>query len=253
MGPASSSKKVLVRMAEAGMDMVRLNMSWGTRERGEEYIRTIREAEAEVGKTLPIIMDLSGPRIKEESSHHVDHTAAVIVTDKDKDDIVFGISLQVDYFAMSYVKNAEDIVSVKNMIQREGGSAKVIAKIERKEAVENFEAIAAVSDMVMIARGDLGNEYPLGEIPFVEKDLLDRSRAVGIPVIVATQMLLSTTYQEIPSRAEVTDEVFAIINGADAVMLSEETSTGNFPVEATASMEEIAFRTEHHKEYQHEN
>ena len=249
IGPSSGEKETLKKMMESGMDMARLNMSWGTYEKHTEYINNIREAANEVKKVVPISMDLSGPRVKEEVGHHVDNDSIIVITEKDKADAEFGSKMKVDYFAMSYVTKAQDILDLKEIIKSHGSNAKIIAKIERREAVAVFESIAKVSDMIMIARGDLGNEYPLGEIPFIEKGLLMKSKELEVPVIVATQMLLSTTYQEIPSRAEVTDEVFAIINGADAIMLSEETANGKFPIEAISSMEEIASRTEnYHKE-----
>lgn len=253
IGPASSERETLKKMIQAGMDMVRLNMSWSNHQKFSEYIHTIREVGKETSKDIPIIMDLSGPRIKEENGHHVDNFSSIVITEKDKKDIFFGISENIDYFAMSYVTTAQDILDLKNILILANSNAKIIAKIERKIAVENFEEIAKVSDMIMVARGDLGNEYPLGEIPFVEKELLSKSKEFGVPVIVATQMLLSTTYQEAPSRAEVTDEVFAIINGADAIMLSEETANGKFPIEAVASMEQIASRVENYHKDQYEN
>jgi len=251
IGPVSGSISTLKSMISAGMDMARFNMSWGTYERDEEFINNVRKAAEEVGRNIPIIMDLSGPRVSEVVGHHVDSSSVIVITDKDKKNVEFGAKMKVAYFAMSYVKSAEDILELKTIIKANGSEAKVIAKIERKEAVTHFEEIALVSDMVMIARGDLALEYPLGEVPFIEKDLLNKSKSLKVPVIVATEMLLSMTYQEIPSRAEVTDEVYAIINGADAIMLSEETANGKFPVEAITSMEVIARRTEdyHKKEY----
>lgn len=252
IGPSSGEVDTLKKMAESGMDMARLNMSWGTYDKHSEYINNIRKAGEEVNKVVPIVMDLSGPRVKEEVGHHVDESSVIVITEKDKADAKFGSEMKVDYFAMSYVTTAQDILDLKEIISSHGSVAKIIAKIERREAVANFESIANVSDMIMIARGDLGNEYPLGEIPFVEIGLLNKSKELNKPVIVATQMLLSTTYQDVPTRAEVTDEVFAIINGADAVMLSEETANGKFPVEAVASMEEIASRTETYHKDQYE-
>lgn len=253
MGPSSCEKETLKKIVEAGADMIRLNMSWLTPEKFSEYINTIRDVKKELNKETEIIVDLSGPRVKEEVGHHVDGSSLIVITEKDKANVELGVKENVKYFAMSYVRKAQDILDLRNILNSLNSDAKIIAKIERKEAVENFEEIAKVSDMIMIARGDLGNEYPLGEIPFVEKELLEKSKALGKKVIVATQMLLSTTYQNTPTRAEVTDEVFAIINGADAIMLSEETANGKFPVEAVASMEEIACRTENYHQNQYEN
>ena len=246
VGPASGDKETLKEMISSGMDMARLNMSWGDHEGHFEYINNIREVAREAKKDVAIIMDLSGPRVVYEGGHRVDGESTIIITEKDKRDLAFGVEQGVDFFALSFVKDVSDILDLKDLLLELNSSARVIAKIERKEAVDNCKDIIAESDMVMIARGDLGNEYPLGEIPFIEKQLLETAKELEKPIIVATQMLLSMTENEEPSRAEVTDEVFAIINGADAVMLSEETANGKFPVEAIRAMEEIASRTENY-------
>jgi pyruvate kinase len=120
----------------------------------------------------------------------------------------------------------------------------IISKIERKIAYENLDEIIDVSDAIMIARGDLGNEVPLEKIPFIEKNIIVKCKEKGKPVIVATQMLLSMTQNPTPTRAEVTDVAYAIINGADAVMLSEESASGKYPVEAVIMMEKIISESE---------
>lgn len=227
-------------MAEAGMNIARLNFSWGSHASHAELIKNVREASQESGKALEILLDLSGPRVKEEVGHHVDHSSIIVFTEKDKQDALFGIEQGVDYIALSFVKGRDDMLELRDFIKEHGGAQKLIAKIERREAVINLEEIIEVSDMIMVARGDLGNEFPLEEIPFVEKEILDTTNRHNMPSIVATQMLLSMTEHATPSRAEVTDEVFAIIGGAEAVMLSEETAMGKFPVEAVAFMRSIA-------------
>lgn len=246
LGPSSQSKDIIRKMADAGMDFVRLNFSWGTHASHAEYIKTVREVAEEKGTPITIILDLSGPRVKEESGHHVDPTSIITFTEKDKQDALFGIEHGVEYIALSYVKNKDDIMELRTFLKENNGNQKIIAKIERREAVINIEGIIEVSDMIMIARGDLGNEFPLEEIPFVEKELLDITNKHDIPTIVATQMLLSMTESSTPSRAEVTDEVFAIISGAEAVMLSEETAKGKYPVEAVAMMKSIAEHVANH-------
>jgi pyruvate kinase len=228
------------------MDFVRLNFSWGTHEGHAEYIKRVREVSVESGKPISIILDLSGPRVKEEVGHHVDPNSIITFTEKDKQDALFGIEHGVEYIALSYVKNKEDITELRTFVREHRGDQKIIAKIERREAVLAIEGIIEASDMIMIARGDLGNEFPLEEIPFVEKELLDITNKHGIPTIVATQMLLSMTENNVPSRAEVTDEVFAIVGGAEAVMLSEETAKGKYPVEAVAMMRSIADHVAEH-------
>lgn len=246
LGPSSKSKEVLRKMADAGMDIARLNFSWGNHTSHAELIKNVRDVAQESGRPLEILLDLSGPRVKEEVGHHVDQGAVIVFTEKDKSDAVFGIEQGVDYIALSYVKNKDDMVELRTFVTEHNGTQKLIAKIERREAVINLEGIIESSDMIMVARGDLGNEFPLEEIPFVEKEILDTTNRHNMPTIVATQMLLSMTEHATPSRAEVTDEVFAILGGAEAVMLSEETAMGKYPVEAVSMMRSIANHTEDH-------
>lgn len=240
LGPSSSSKEVMRKMADAGMTIARLNFSWGSHESHAELIKKMREVASESGKQVAILLDLSGPRVKEASGHHVDQSSIEVFTEKDKKDALFGVSHGVEYMALSFVKDKNDILTLREFLKESRGSPKVVAKIERREAVINIEGIIEASDMIMVARGDLGNEFPLEEIPFVEKSILDITNAHNVPTIVATQMLLSMTEHDTPSRAEVTDEVFAVIGGAEAVMLSEETATGKYPVEAVTFMRRIA-------------
>ncbi|MDQ5962585.1 MAG: pyruvate kinase [Patescibacteria group bacterium] len=246
LGPSSKSKETIRKMADAGMDIARLNFSWGNHTSHAELISFVREASKEVGKQIEILLDLSGPRIKEDVGHHVDQSSIIVFTEKDRDDAIFGVQQGVDYVALSYVKGKGDIDELRAFLKEHNGVQKIIAKIERREAVVNLEGIIESSDMIMVARGDLGNEFPLEEIPFVEKEILDVTNRHNMPAIVATQMLLSMTDHATPSRAEVTDEVFAIIGGAEAVMLSEETATGKYPVEAVAMMKSIAEHVANH-------
>ena len=239
IGPASSTKEIIKAMLEAGMDVARLNFSWGTYEQHAEYIRIIRECAKEVGKDVPIIQDLSGPRIQEAKGHEYNTAAVEVITAKDLKDLAFGLSQCVDYIALSFVGSAQDVLALKGHIKAAGASTPVIAKIERRVAVDAIDDILKVTDAVMIARGDLGNEVPLAEIPFIEKAILEKCKRAGKPVITATQMLLSMVSSETPTRAEVTDVAYAEVSGTDAVMLSEESANGTFPVQAVAMMESI--------------
>jgi len=180
--------------------------------------------------------------------HHLDNTQEKIITPKDLEDLKFGLEQKVEYIALSYVGKAEDVSELKKNIENLGGSAKVIAKIERDEALANLDEILAVSDAIMIARGDLGNEVSLEEIPWYEKEIIKKCKLAGKPVIVATQMMISMMRNDEPTRAEVTDVFFAIENGADAVMLSDETAVGQYPVEAVGEMEKVIRETETHYE-----
>jgi pyruvate kinase len=161
-------------------------------------------------------------------------------TEKDHKDLLFGIKNGVDLVALSYVKEADDIEKVKNVLKKESADIPVIAKIERREALENIDKIISISDGIMVARGDLGVETPIEKIPNVQKMLIRKANASGKPVITATQMLRSMVDHTQPTRAEVTDIVNAIYDGTDAVMLSEETANGQFPVEAVQMMAKIA-------------
>jgi pyruvate kinase len=161
-------------------------------------------------------------------------------TDKDHEDLLFGIQNGLDLIGLSYVKEATDIEGVKRILKKESADIPVIAKIERKEALENIDEIISVSDGIMVARGDLGVETPIEKISNVQKMLIRKVNATGKPVITATQMLRSMVDHTRPTRAEVTDVVNAIYDGTDAVMLSEETASGRFPVESVQMMAKIA-------------
>jgi len=161
-------------------------------------------------------------------------------TEKDHEDLLFGIQHGVDLVGLSYIQRADDIEGVKRILKKESADIPVIAKIERKEALEKIDEIILASDGIMVARGDLGLETPIEKIPNVQKKLIQKANALGKPVITATQMLRSMVDHTQPTRAEVTDVVNAIYDGTDAVMLSEETAIGQFPVEAFQMMARIA-------------
>jgi pyruvate kinase len=165
-------------------------------------------------------------------------------TEKDHQDLLFGIQHGVDLIGLSYVKEAADIKEVKRFLEKESADIPVIAKIERKEALEHIDEILLASDGIMVARGDLGMETPLEKIPNVQKMLIRKANALGKPVITATQMLRSMVDHTQPTRAEVTDVVNAIYDGTDAIMLSEETASGQFPVESVQMMAKIALAAE---------
>jgi pyruvate kinase len=172
-------------------------------------------------------------------------------TEKDQEDLLFGIKNGVDFVGLSYVKEATDLERVKKFLRERSADIPIIAKIERKEALEDIDRILLASDGIMVARGDLGMETPIEKIPNVQKMLIRKANTSGKPVITATQMLRSMVDHTQPTRAEVTDVVNAIYDGTDAVMLSEETATGRFPVEAVQMMAKIARAAEeefpHHR------
>ncbi|MBI5756100.1 MAG: pyruvate kinase [Nitrospirae bacterium] len=166
------------------------------------------------------------------------------LTDKDREDLLTGIREGVDYVAISFIRSADDVASIKNILKHEGASIPVIAKIEKPEAVDNLDEILKVADGVMVARGDLGVELPPEEVPIVQKEIIRRCNEEGIPVITATQMLESMIHHPRPTRAEASDVANAIVDGTDAVMLSGETAVGKYPVEAVEMMRRIASATE---------
>ncbi|MBN2298207.1 MAG: pyruvate kinase [Deltaproteobacteria bacterium] len=169
------------------------------------------------------------------------------VTDKDLEFVRFGLASGVDMFSVSFVKSPDDIIKVKRFAELHGKEAFVVAKIERKEALERIDAILGAADALMIARGDLGVEIPIEKVPITQKQLTLKANYHAKPVITATQMLESMTANTRPTRAEVTDVANAILDGTDAVMLSEETAIGSYPVEAVRMLVKISKETEKHK------
>ena len=166
------------------------------------------------------------------------------LTNKDRQDLAFGLQQGVDWVALSFVRNPSDMQEIRELIRKHGFSTPVVAKIEKFEAIDQIDAILPLCDGVMVARGDLGVEMPAEEVPLLQKDLIHKANSLGIPIITATQMLDSMASSPRPTRAEVSDVANAILDGTDAVMLSNETAVGDFPVEAVETMATIARRIE---------
>ena len=166
------------------------------------------------------------------------------LTEKDKQDLLFGLSLGVDYIALSFVRRAEDLRLVREICNAWGQPTPIIAKIETPDAVENLESVVAASDGVMVARGDLGVEFPPERVPVIQRQILGVARRVRRPVIVATEMLQSMTKASRPTRAEASDVANAVFSGTDALMLSGETATGDYPTLAASMMSRIAVEAE---------
>jgi len=324
IGPASAAPDILEALIAAGMDVARLNFSHGTHREHKTLIRRIRAAARRQGRTVAILQDLAGPKIRVgpvpepgiilepgrsfilptrpeahgegsvsvsypelarevqkgdrlmladglmelvvEGTDGTDITCTVITgglltshkginlpsgtirapafTAKDRGDLLFGLEAGVDYVALSFVKSAEEIREVRELIAQRGRQTPIIAKIERHEALAVIGAIVAETDALMVARGDLGVEIPLEEVPMVQKRLIHMANTAGKPVITATQMLRSMVDSPRPTRAEATDVVNAILDGADAVMLSEETASGRYPVAAVRFMNRLALMAE---------
>lgn len=166
------------------------------------------------------------------------------VTEKDIEDIRFGVTQGIDFIAASFTRKASDILAVRQIVEEMGATVHIIAKIESQEGFNNLDSILEVVDGLMVARGDLGVEVPVEEVPVYQKEMIKKCNLLGKPVIVATQMLDSMIRQPRPTRAEASDVANAILDGADAIMLSGETAAGQFPIEAVRMMDKIAQRTE---------
>ncbi|GAC1631223.1 MAG: pyruvate kinase [Candidatus Acidiferrum sp.] len=311
---------MIKKLLEAGMDVARLNFSHGTHEEHAKCISLLRSAAAERKKTIAILADLQGPKIRtgalagggpvllrtgqqftittakvlgdstrvstvfeplprevkpkdrillsdgliELRVRQVRRTEVICdvvnggalgenkginlpgvklrvpaLTPKDRADLRFALNEGADYIAVSFVRRPEDVLLAKQLIRAAKADTPVIAKLEKPEAIENLEAILRVSDGVMVARGDLGVEMRPEQVPVVQKQIIARAREFRRPVITATQMLESMTENPRPTRAEASDVANAIFDGSDAVMLSAETASGRYPVEAVSMMARI--------------
>lgn len=247
IGPSSESEDIITQMVGAGVDVIRFNLSWADLDAHLKHMDTILNVSRKLGRKVPILLDLPGPRIQTGSTHTYDKELDTSITDKDEEYIKFGVENVVEYFALSFVDSAKDVIKCREIIQKYGGAQKIIAKIERKVAVEKIDEIISEADGVMVARGDLGEEVPLEEIPFIQEEIIKKAKMLNKPVIVATQMMISMVNNPIPTRAEVTDVTTAVMEGADVVMLSDETTIGKYPVEAVKMMERIILESEKHE------
>jgi pyruvate kinase len=324
VGPSCAEEAMLARLLRSGMDVARLNFSHGSRTSHARAIRRIRRAAAHVGRSVGLLLDLQGPKLRVGefldggvhlrqgaetllTNRRVKGTAALIpavysglmrdvkvrdrvllddglielrvlrrerrglrcrivvggrladhkgmnfpgvrlsadsLTSKDRGDLAFGLRMGIDFVALSFVRSADDILKLRRLLRRAKQPPLVIAKIERREAIENLEAILGVADGVMVARGDLGVEYPPERVPILQKRIIQRANAREVLVITATQMLESMVSSPRPTRAEASDVANAIFDGTDAVMLSAETAVGRYPDRAVRTMGRIASEAE---------
>jgi pyruvate kinase len=321
LGPASNSREMILRLAEAGADAFRINMSHGAHEDHLKLIETVRSLEKELDRPTTILADLQGPKLRVgqfagdgamleagrsfvfdrdeapgDSSRvalpHREIFSAVepgtrlliddgklvlrvveagpdrietrievggkisnnkglnlpdvvlpvaALTDKDRADLAFALDHGVDWIALSFVQRPEDVAEARTLI---AGRAALLAKIEKPAAVERLDSILELADAVMVARGDLGVELPPERVPPLQKMIVEAARRMGRPVVVATQMLESMIASPSPTRAEVSDVATAVYDGADAIMLSAESASGQYPCEAVAMMNSIATSVE---------
>ncbi len=325
IGPASSSYEALKEMAEAGMNICRLNFSHGAHEVHKAVVDNIRKLNSEKAYNIGIIADLQGPKIRigmmEKNSSGADEIDLVTgdeitfttkecigtkeklyityqsfpsdvkvddkilindgkialrvletdrvsevkalvthggilsskkgvnlpntkislpcLTDKDKKDLDFALSQDVEWIGLSFVRSGEDIIELKHLIANQGKNTKVIAKIEKPEAVQDIDVIIKETDAIMVARGDLGVEVPMQKVPVIQKLIVKKCLEAAKPVIIATQMMESMITGISPSRAEVNDVANSVMDGADALMLSGETSVGDHPAKVVEAMRTI--------------
>ena len=325
IGPKTDSYPMLEKLANAGMDIVRLNMSHATHESAAAVIKSIRTLNRKLNSPVAILLDTQGPEIRtgdiaddlelkngsritisvrgsvdvESSSFHINYddlleTVSVgdritvdngiinlevlsknengtmdckvidggilkskrhvnlpgirvnlpAITKKDRADLIFGMEHQVDFIALSFVREADDIRELKELMGDKLGKIKIIAKIEDQSGVENLDAILEEVDGIMVARGDLGVEINVAELPNVQRRIVQACGEKGKRVIVATHLLESMIENPIPTRAEVTDVANAIYEEVDAIMLSGETTVGKYPVRCVEQLDEIAEATE---------
>jgi pyruvate kinase len=326
LGPASEKITTINKLAKAGMDVVRLNFSHGTYANHKMLIANVRKVSKSLNKTITILQDLQGPRIrigelpakgielrtgkkvslkfgqkkyKDDDIIPIDLSAVPtfkkndrilmhdglvelrvvsqeknlvqckvirsgmifshkgvnipnikiktpVITEKDKQDLKFGLQQGVDWIALSFVGSAQDIIDLRKLIKRYDKTAnvKIMAKIERPQAVRNINSIIKEVDGIMVARGDLGVEMSPQKVPIIQKDIIKKCMIAAKPVLVATQMLDSMIRSSVPTRAEVSDVANAVIDHTDAVMLSGETAFGKYPVQALTMMNNIVQETE---------
>ncbi|MBV8519640.1 MAG: pyruvate kinase [Acidobacteria bacterium] len=329
LGPASSSEEMIDRLLTNGVDVFRLNFSHGRHEDHARVIRIIRDVATELGRYVPIIGDIQGPKLRigemtgpvqlETGQHFVITTTPLVgdaqrvstpftplprevqigqrilindglvelvvtsvddtevttrvihggpisskkgmnfpdseltipaITEKDRRDVQFAVEQQLDYIAASFIRRRSDIIELRELLHAHGGDEiNVIAKLEKPQAIDNLDEILEVSDGVMVARGDLGVELPPEAVPIIQKKILARASRWGRFAITATQMLESMTTNSRPTRAEASDVANAIFDGSDAVMLSAETASGRYPVEAVQMMARIVFAAEANRQH----
>jgi pyruvate kinase len=324
LGPASADPETIRRMLAAGVDVVRLNLSHGTRSAHEQMLTNVRRLAGELDRPVAILADLCGPKVRlgplasgefplapgevlrlQARSEpggpagvginlpevladiHPGHRILIddgairlraesasagevvgrcevggvirerkgvnlpdsdlglsALTEKDRDDARWAVAAGADYLALSFVRSAADVMALRGLLDGLGADVPIVVKLETPQAVAHLDEVLAATDAVLVARGDLGVELDLAMVPRLQKEIVDATRRRGKPVIVATQMLQSMISSPVPTRAEASDVANAILDGADAVMLSGETAVGQYPVEAVEMLMRIAAETE---------
>jgi len=233
LGPASSSSEILEGMLKAGMNVARLNLAYGTLEEHTRLISEVRSLSERLSLNTGVLVDLPG--LKRRSGD----VRAVF-----GDHLEFAIANRADLVALSFLTSARQVEEVKGLLQGMKAPVPVIAKIEQAQALRESRALLEISEGVMVARGDLALQTSIEKVPLAQKHLIREANRLGKPVITATQMLESMVRSPGPTRAEATDVANAVLDGSDALMLSEETAIGGYAVEATEMMARISLEAE---------
>ena len=233
LGPASSSPEVIGKMLRGGMDIARLNLAHSTLEEHRQLISEVRLVSQKLKPSMGILLDLPGSKrrigdVKSAFGEHLD----------------FALSQSADFIALSYISSAREVEEVKKLLKEMNADIPVIAKIERTKALRESDMILEACEGIMVARGDLALEISIEKVPLASKRLIKEANHHGKPVITATEMLESMVQSATPTRAEAADVANAVLDGTDALMLSEETSVGSYPVKATETMAKIALEAE---------
>lgn len=233
LGPASSSSTVVERMLKGGMDVARFNLAHGTLDEHSRLISEVRLLSRKLKYSTGILIDLPGLKrrigdVKTVFSEHLE----------------FAISNNADFIALSFISSARQLEEVKELLKEMNTDVPVIVKIEQAQALKESGALLEVCEGIMVARGDLALEISIEKVPLAQKELIKEANRRGKPVITATEMLESMVRSATPTRAEATDVANAVLDGSDALMLSEETAIGSYPVEATEMMARISLEAE---------
>ena len=233
LGPASNSPEIIAKMLQSGMDVARLNLSYGTLEEHRQTVAIVRSVSQKMELPTAILLDCPGRK------RRTGDTKAVF-----GDHLQFARDNQIDFIALSFITSTQQVEEVKSLLKEMSVGIPIITKIEKGEALAVSGSIIDVSDGVMVARGDLGLQISIEKVPLAQKKIIREANQRGKPVITATEMLESMVKSATPTRAEATDVANAVLDGTDAVMLSEETSIGKYPVEAVEMMVKIILEAE---------
>ncbi len=233
LGPATDTPEIIEKMISAGMDVARLNLSYGTLEEHRNTVAMVRAAARKIGLPTAVLLDCPGRKRRTGDTKTVfgDH-------------LQFAQDNQLDYIALSFITSTEQVKEVQALAKAMKINIPIVTKIEKGEALAVSDSIIAVSDGVMVARGDLGLQINIEKVPLAQKKIIHEANHRGKPVITATEMLESMVKSPTPTRAEATDVANAVLDGTDAVMLSEETSVGQYPLEAIKMMVKIILEAE---------